>query len=246
MIEPIFIEKSEEHSKSDIKFSINGERALMSKSAFTDEEILDYNTVFADSISTNKVKRYIPNAFLIARTKRYFLNKENLLFALSKIIGNNNDIVIVGVQIGDQIKEIFDKSDFKQLIIYIPSTEYHSQDTLFVLRKNDLPAIEYKDLEKDEKAELQLKCLNEDLKLYASVIDINTEENKTLKDKWNLNNEPKNEDLKVQLAIAFLSIIYWKNEREIIQINVASEFREQGIQNDINDVEPLSTIYEKK
>jgi hypothetical protein len=174
------------------------------------------------------------------------LNKEILLFALSKIIGNNNDLVIVGVQIGYQTKEILEKSEFKKSIIFIPSTEYHSQDTLFVLRKNDLPAIEYKDLEKDEKAELQLKCLNDDLKLYASVIDINIEENKKLKDKWNLNNELDNEDLKVQLSIAFLSIIYWKNEREIIQINVASEFREQGIQNDINDVGPLSTRQEKK
>lgn len=246
--EPIFIEKSEEHSKSDLKLSVNGERTLMSKSAFTDKDTphLNYDTVFAGSIASNKVKRYIPNAFLIARTKRYLLNKENLLFALSKIIGNNNDIVIVGVQIGYQTKEILDNSDFKNSILYIPSTEYHSQDTLFVLRKNDLPAIEYKDLEKDEKVDLQLKCLNEDLKLYASVIDINIEENKTLKDKWNLNNELDNEDLKVQLTIAFLSIIYWKNEREIIQINVASEFREQGIQNDINDVEPLSTRQEKK
>ena len=246
--EPIYIEKSEEHSRSDLKLSVKGERTLMSKSAFTDKDIphLNYDTVFASSIASNKVKRYIPNAFLIARTKRYLLNKENLLFALSKIIGNNNDIVIVGVQIGHRTKEILDNSDFKNSIIYIPSTEYHSQDTLFVLRKNDLPAIEHKDLEKDEKVELQLKCLNEDLKLYASVIDLNIEENKTLRVKWNLNNELDNEDLKVQLTIAFLSIIYWKNEREIIQINVASEFREQGIQNDINDVEPLSTRKEKK
>jgi hypothetical protein len=93
---------------------------------------------------------------------------------------------------------------------------------------------------------LQLNCINEDLKIYASVVDINTDENQALKDKWNLENEPENEDLKVQLAIAFLSIIYWKNKREIIQINIASEFREQGIQNDINDVEPLSTSEEKK
>lgn len=248
LYEQIFIEKSEEHSKSDLKLSVNGERTLMSKSAFTDKDIphLNYDTVFAGSIVTNKVKRYIPNAFLIARTKRYLLNKENLLLALSKIISNNNDIVIIGVQIGYQTKEILDSSEFKKSLIYIPSTEYHSQDTLFVLRKNDLPAIEYRDLEKDEKAEFQLKCLNEDLKLYASVIDINTEENETLKDKWNLNNELENEDLKVQLTIAFLSIVYWKKEREIIQINVASEFREQGIQNDINDVEPLSTRQEKK
>lgn len=248
LYESIFIEKNEEHSKSDLKLSVNGERTLMSKSAFTDKDTphLNYDTIFAESIASNKVNRYIPNAFLIARTKRYLLNKEKLLFALSKIIGNNNDIVIVGVQIGYQTEEILDNSDFKNLIIYIPSIEYHSQDTLFVLRKDDLPAIEHRDIKEEEKAELQLKCINEHLKIYASVIDINLEANKVLKDKWNLNNELDNEDLKLQLTIAFLSVIFWKNEREIIQINIASEFREQGIQNDINDVEPLSIRQEKK
>ncbi len=246
--EPIFIDKTEEHTKSDLKLSVNGERTLMSKSAFTDNDILDinYDTVLADSIASNKIKRYIPNAFLIARTKRYLLNKENVLTALAKIIVNNNDIVIVGVQIGYQTKEILENSNLKNSILYIPSTEYHLQDILFVLRKNDLPSIEHKDLKVDEKAELQLKCINEDLKLYASVIDININENKEIKDKWSLENDLDNEDLKVQMTIAFLSIIYWKNEREIIQINVASEFREQGIQNDINDVEPLLNRKERK
>lgn len=245
---PIFIEKSDEHSKSELKLSVNGERTLMSKSAFTDKDIphLNYDTFFAGAIATHNIKRFIPNSFLVARTKRYLLNKDNVLIALSKIIGNNNDIIIIGVRVGYQLQEILDKSSFKEIIEYIPSTEYHSQDTLFVLRKNDLPAIEHKDLKEDEKTELQLNCINEDLKIYASVVDINTDENQVLKDKWNLENEPENEDLKVQLTIAFLSIIYWKNKREIIQINIASEFREQGIQSDINDVEPLSTKDEKK
>lgn len=245
---PIFIEKSDEHSKSELKLSVNGERTLMSKSAFTDKDVphLNYDTFFAGAIATHNIKRFIPNSFLVARTKRYLLNKDNVLIALSKVIGNNSDIIIIGVRVGYQLQEILDKSSFKEIIEYIPSTEYHSQDTLFVLRKNDLPAIEHKDLKEDEKTELQLNCINEDLKIYASVVDINTDENQALKDKWNLENEPENEDLKVQLAIAFLSIIYWKNKREIIQINIASEFREQGIQNDINDVEPLSTREEKK
>lgn len=245
---PIFIEKSDEHSKSELKLNVNGERTLMSKSAFTDKDIphLNYDTFFAGAIATHNIKRFIPNSFLIARTKRYLLNKDNILIALSKIIGNNNDIIIIGVRVGYQLQEILDKSSFKKNIQYIPSTEYHLQDTLFVLRKNDLPAIEHKDLKENEKTELQLKCINEDLKIYASVVDINTDENQALKDKWNLENEPDNEDLKVQLAIAFLSIIYWKNEREIIQINIASEYREQGIQNELNDVVPLATIENKQ
>jgi hypothetical protein len=245
---PIFAPKDEEYSKSELKLSVNGERTIMSKSAFTDKDIphLNYDTVFAVAIATNKIKRLIPNAFLIARTKRYLLNKENVLVALTKIISSNNDVIIIGVNIGYQTKEILDTSKFKDIIIHIPSTEYHSQDTLFVLKRKDLPAIEHKDVKEDEKTELQLKCINEELNLYASVIDINKDDNKAIKAKWNLENEPDNQDLKVQLSIAFLSIIYWKNERDIIQINIASEYREQGIQNDINDVKPLSTNDDKQ
>ena len=245
---PIFVAKDNDHSKCELKLRVR-EISLMSKSAFTYKDIthLNYDTVFAGAIANNKVKRLIPNSFIIARTKRYLLNKDNVLLALFKILGNNSDIIIIGVNINDQLEEILNASNFKRYIQYIPSTEYQSGDTLFVLRKNDLPAIEHIDLKEEEKKELQLNnCINEDLKLYASIIDINKVENKAIKDKWKLENEPDNQDLKVQLAIAFLSIIYWKEEREIIQINIASEFREQGIQNDINDVEPLTDRKNKK
>lgn len=243
----VFVPKENSHLKGEIKLSVNGEISIMSKSAFTDNDVpnLNYDTVFARAISTNKIKRLIPNSFLIARTKRYLLNKENLNVALAKVIGNNNDIIIIGVNVGFETKKIIDSSKFKNIIQYIPSTEYYSQDTLFVLRRNDLPAIEHKELKEDELRDLQLKCINENLKIYASVIDINKEENRAIKEKWNLKEERDNQDFKVQIAIAFLSVIYWKNEREIIQINIASEYREQGIQNDINEVEPLSINNDK-
>lgn len=244
----IFIEKTESHLKSELKLSLNGERTLMSKSAFTDNDIpnLNYDSVFAGSISTNKIKRLIPNAFLIAKTKRYLLNKSNVISAISKIIAGNNDIIIIGINLDYQLKETLDKSNYKNIIQDIPSTAYHSQNTLFILRKSDLPAIEHKDLAEDEKSELQLKCINEELKIYASIIDINKEENKAIKDKWNIENEPDNQDLKVQIAIAFLCNILWKDEREIIQISIASEYKEQGIQNELNDVQPLKNKDEKK
>ena len=47
------------------------------------------------------------------------------------------------------------------------------------------------------------------------------------------------QDLKVQVAIAFLSVIHWNENRNVVQINLVSEFKEQGIQNSINDIEPL-------
>jgi len=237
----LFVKKDESFESSELKLSVNGAKTLMSKSAFTEGDIphLNYDSVFASSIATNKIKRLIPNSFLIARTKRYLFNSNNLLTAIDKIIGDLDEALIVGFNIGYPLEKILEGSKFKNIIKYCPSTEYQSQDTLFVLNKKDLPAIEHKEIREEEIKELQLKSINEGLSVYASVIDINLNENKEIKNRWNLDSEPDNLDLKVQLAISFLSVIFWKNERDIIQVNIASEFKEQGIQNDINDIEPL-------
>ena len=237
----IFIEMDRDHLESEFKNGIYGGRTLMSKSAFTDKDVphLNYDTAFAESIVIDSIKRFIPNSFFVAKTKRYLLNKNNILLALAKIIENDNNVIIIGVNIHYQLKDILEKSLFKSVVQYIPSTEQHTQDTLFVLRKKDLPAIEHKKINEEEINEFQLNSINKDLNLYASVIDINKENNNKIRDKWNLENEPNNQDLKVQLTIAFLSVLYWKDKREIIQINIASEYREQGIQNDLNDVKSL-------
>lgn len=238
----LFVKKDKFFESSELKLSVNGAKTLMSKSAFTEGDIshLNYDSVFASSIRANKIMRLIPNSFLIARTKRYLFNSNNILTAIDKIIGDLDEVLIVGFNIGYALKKILNGSKFKNIIKYYPSTEYQYQDTLYVLNKKDLPTIEHKEIRKEEIKELQLKPINEDLSVYASVIDINLEENKEIRNRWNLENEPDNLDLKVQLTISFLSIISWRNERDIIQVNITSEFKEQGIQNDINDIDPLN------
>jgi len=226
--------------ESELKLSINGAKTLMSKSAFTDGDLsgFNYDSVFAEIIVMNKIKRIIPYSFNIAKTKRYLLNKENILLSIDKLIGNKQDIIIIGFNIGFQLRRILEECSFRNQVKYVPSTDNHSQDILYILRKSYLPIIEHKEII-DEEPELKLLPINNELKIYASVIDINKEENKSIKDKWHLEITDDNLDLKVQIAISFLSVIYWKDNREIIQISIASEFREQGIQNDINDIESL-------
>ena len=238
----IFVRKNNDFSQCELKLSVNGATLLMSKAAFTDNDVphMNYDTVFASSIVNEKIKRLIPNSFALSRTKRYLLNSANVLLALEKIIGGANDVVIIVLSASYETEKILGQSEFKKQVRYIPSAEYRFQDVIFVLREKDLPAIEFLDTKEEDKNELQLVEINRDLKIYASVIDINKTGNQILKEKWKLENESDNLDLKVQLAIAFLCIIYWRNDREIIQISLDSEFREQGIQNHINDIEPLS------
>lgn len=216
----------------------------MTKSAFTEGDIpnLNYHTIFAEQVSKNNIQRLIPNSFLIASTKRYLLNKENIILGIDKIVENCKDVIIIAINLGYEFNQILSGSKHSQLIINIPATDIC--DVLFILKKSDLPSIEHKDIKKEEILEYKLVKLNNELKIYSSVIDINAVENTKIKAKWQLENDSL--DLKVQIAIAFLCVIYWKKERDIIQINLATRLKEQGIQSKINEIEPLKVDEKEK
>ena len=179
----IFSKKDSEHANGELKPSVNRIVTLLPKSAFIDNDIphMGFDTVLAKKIANQNIKRHIPNSFLTARTKRYLLNKDSIFIALDKIIGKNKDVVIVGINISMQFGKTFSNINDRYTVKEISSTDYKLKDTLFVLKKKDLPAIEYKDLDENEIEDLKLKCINEDFKIYASVIDINKDENIELK-----------------------------------------------------------------
>ena len=237
----VFIKETKNSFGDELVLAVKGGRTLMPKSAFTDHDIPihGYHSIFAEQIASDNIKRLVPNSFATATTRRYLLNKDNIIRALSTIVDNTQNVAIIGVNVEYELEEILSKSSFSSAIIHIPSTEYHFQDKLYVLRRSDLPVIEHKELGKDEIEKQKLKKLNDRLNLYASVVDINEPEDRALQDEWNLNREPDSENLKVQISIAFLTAIYWKNDREVIQIDIASKYEEQGIQNNLNEVEPL-------
>lgn len=237
----IYNEEKQDEIDETLKLKINGGITIMSKSAFTlgDIQHMFYETVFAEQISKNNIQRYIPNSFFIAKTKRYLLNRDNILIGLEKLIGKNKNVVIICVNLRYELNEILTNSKFSSILLKIPSYQPNTENALFVLNKTDLPFIEHKEILKEEIKKFKLKKINEKLKLYSSVIDLNIPENKELKDEWKLEEEDNNLDLKVQLSIAFLAIIYWKKKREIIQINFASQYKEQGIQSELREIEPL-------
>lgn len=227
----IFIKKDNSHSDCRLKLSLNGEKVLISKSAFTEGDIYTafYDTFLAESISEKKIKFLIPNAFTVARTKRYLFNEKNLLIALEKLISSKDDAILIGINILDDTKHTLNKSRYSEKTRFIVSTDYHLSNTIFVLQKKDLPAIEHVDI--SDKLN-NINPINEELKVFASVNDINTSDLDLIK-------QSDEYELKVEVAIAFIWTIYWRNDRDVIEINIATQYREQGIQNDINDIEPL-------
>lgn len=227
--------------KEGLKVYIKGGVILMHKSSFTDDDIpsLNFDSVFAGQIASHNIERLIPNSFFLASTQRYLLNTDNLIIGLNRVIDNNPNVIIIGVGIGYNVRTVIASSAYNDRIVYIPSTQYELSDSLFVLVKSDLPILKHENISQEEISEYHLSLVNDEMKIYASVVDINKPENELLRKRWaeNISDE---DDLRVQLSIIFSSVIYWLDDREVIQINLNSEFKEQGAQSDINSVKRLS------
>lgn len=80
--------------------------------------------------------------------------------------------------------------------------------------------------------------MNEEKKLYASVIDLTQEANAIHREQWN-DDRQENPLESVQLTLAFSTELIWKVKRDVVQLNMVSPYQEQGIKDDLNNIEPF-------
>lgn len=218
--------------------SINGELIVSSKSSFTDNDIpnINFDSVYAQHIANNKIKYFLPNSFLLARTEKYLIERKQLIDGFERIIKDLNNKAIVAIRPSYDSKQLIEKSKFKNLIIEIPSSNNRLSDTFFILDKNDLPRFESKKLSQKEIDKFGLTLLDEKYQLYSNVIDINLPENNSLKEEYSTKDE---KELKVLILISFILLIKWKKDRKITMLSLASPYQERGIVNKLEDLKEL-------
>lgn len=230
----VFTTATDEHLASDVKMMINGEGAFFSKSHFVEDEtpLLNYDTFLAQQIDEYKIKWLVPISFSQARTKRYLFDSEILIEGLQKIINNNENIIIViGSNLDYDATVQLHESQLENHIIEIPSHHDITREAIFILKKSDLPSLSHISLDDSEIEKDKLSLVNNPLKIYASVFEV--EDTQTNAD------DVQGNDLKVQATIAFLATISWRQLREVIQIDLVTRFREQGIRTNLSEVDPI-------
>jgi hypothetical protein len=220
-----------------ISFGVNGTMNLFQKSAFTTGDIphLNADTILSQQIVYQNINYYIPNAFLSARKKRYLLRKEDLVKGIEKLGFDADRDVMVAMNLN--IYGIDDFNKIEDNIIRVPSTGL--KNVLFILPKTDLPILKHKELEITEQKEHQLGILDDNRKIYGSLIDLTQDSNSRHREKWKNSNIDFATDLKVQLTIAFITEVVWKTNANVVQINVETSLKEQGIVNELSDIERL-------
>ena len=117
----IFINEEDKEIDKEIKTAISGSQILFEKSAFVDNDIpnLNYDSVFAGYLASEVIRRYIPNSFIIAKTRNYLLNPNNILKGIERSIdGTNIDEIIIRYLDGTATD-----SDKEQLLTWLKESD---------------------------------------------------------------------------------------------------------------------------
>lgn len=234
------IENKKDFSNVDnsIISSINGDLIISSKSSFTDNDIpnMNFDSVYSEHIVNNKIKYFLPNSLLLARTDKFLIERKQVIEGFERIIKDFKDKIIIAIRPSYESKQLITHSKFNDILVEIPSTNNNLNDTFFILDKKDLPKFESKDIPKKEIDKFSLTLLDENYKIYSNVIDINLPENSALKEEYSTKNE---NELKVLILISFIFLIKWKKDRKITMLSLASPFQERGIVNKLEDLKEL-------
>lgn len=227
-------EKQFSEEESVTNFTLEGSKNLFPKISFTKESNSnDYDSFFVERIIKTSINQFIPNTFLKARTKRYLLNRNDVLTAIRKL-KIDKEYVIVVINMANYRKDFLE--EYKEMVIEL-NVGSKIRDTFFILKKNSLPRIENIPLSEEEIKNNKLTSRNN--KFYTSVLDLNLEKNNDIRKKWLEIESDENIKKKVQVAIAFKTVVTWKNKRDVVQLNIYSKYLEQGIVNNLNDIESL-------
>jgi hypothetical protein len=227
------------------KWYVNGQRMLQSKDAFSDNpEVhhVDYDSFLA-SVVSRSLKEGLSETFFYKRTKSFLLKPEDIFKAIDRLTIDDSYVIInFGLALDYFINHLkvaelsIDK--YKNINIYTFNGSHLVRDSLFILRKSDLPNISTRPIDADLIAKYTLKKISDTINLYSSVIDLNN----TSDEVFNENKQDKSdEELRksVLLNIIISTEFKWKKEIEVIQLNQHSEYLQKGIANKLDDVKSI-------
>ena len=231
------------------KWYVKGQKMLQSKEAFSDiPEVhhMEFDSFLASVVSTNLYEGF-SETFFYKKTKSFLLKPEDLFKAIDKIaIDDSYVITNFGINLDYFINQLkipeLTIEKYKNINIYSFNGSRMVKDSLFIIKKTDLPNISTRPIDADTRAKYSLKKISETINLRTSIIDLNN----TSEEVFNENKQDKSDDelrKSVLMSIIISTEFKWKKNIEVVQLRQYSEFFQKGIANKLEDVKP--TIKEK-
>ncbi len=229
--------------KSD-KWYVNGQRMLQDKDAFSENPEVHHMEFdsFLASVVSRSLNDGLSEIFFRKTSKSYLLKSEDLFRAIDKLSLDEKFVIVTfGINLDYFIAQLkiagLSNDKYGNINIYSFKGSQIVRNSLFVLKKTNLPNISTRPIDAESIAKYSLKKISQTMNLYSSVIDLNN----TSDEVFNENKQGKSdEELKksVLLSIIISVEFRWKQGIEVIQLRQYSEFVQKGIANKLDDVKP--------
>ncbi len=243
----IFDNKQIDNYKSHF---IGGRIDILEKAAFAKNQDMGYMN--SDSITAQGVaiefEYYASNTFILMFPQKYFLKEKDLFFAIDNLNINSKDFLIISIGLNlkyyehlkiDELKNINNKwfyKDYRIIEINNYSNDMVNQ-SLFVLRKTDLPNIIFKDTNKELIDKYQLEEIDNIYNIYGKIIDLNEPNNKQIKEEVEQNNDQIDLSKSVLSYVNINVEIQYKTNIKSVQLKAFSQFDDRGKANKLEDIE---------
>lgn len=185
-------------------YSINGQHHILPKNAFSDDQDIYYlntDSITAETVA-QKFRNYSVNTLILILPRRYTLIGKDLFPAIDKLNINPNDFIIIAVGLYldyyaslkiDGLKKRDGQWFFKNVrIAEMESSDEYVAGSLFILKKDDLPNMVFKEIDKQEYIDkFNLKKIDETFNIYAGLNDLNDSKKKELRNEIEANMSKK-------------------------------------------------------
>jgi len=222
-----------------------GQRMLQSKDAFSDNPEVHHTNFdsFLASLVSGSMSKVLAGTFIYKTTKSFLLNPKDFFRAIDKLaIDDSYVIVNFGISLDYFINNLkvldLSANEYKNINIYSFNGSHLVRDSLFILKKADLPNISTRPVEEGIEIKYSLKKISDSINLYASVIDLNN----TSAEVYSESKEGKTDDevrKSVLLCLIISSEFKWKKNIEVIQLRQYSELFQKGIAHKLEDIKPV-------
>jgi hypothetical protein len=224
------------------KWYVNGERTIQSKDAFSENsEVhhMDFDSYLATSLA-RKINEVLCNVFFRKMTKSYLFKSEHIFKAIDKLeLDDKYVIVSFGLNLEHYIKQFkiqnLSTSKYKNIEIHSFNGSHLVRDSLFIIKKSDLPNISTKPIEDSIIKKYSLNKISDNLNLYTSIIDLN----ETSDIIFSENKMDKSDDelrKSVLMNIMISTEFKWKRNIEVIQLKQYSQYQQRGILNNLDEI----------
>jgi hypothetical protein len=228
------------------KWYVTGNKMLQSRDAFIDipeAHHINFDTFLATAVSKRMLNALV-ETFLYKKTRSYFLQPDDLFKAVDRLaIDDNFSIINFGINLDHYINDVkvqglslakYKRTDIRSLV-----GNSLVNDSIFILRKTDLPRFLTMAITPDIIEKYSLRKISETINLYASVIDLNST-SPIIFDENKQQDRSEDEMRKSVLLNIIISVeIKWKKVIEVIHLRQNWKFPPKGTVSKIDDVEPF-------